>query len=80
MVGEELGVKGMWEKGGKVIKMLEGMGVGLSGRGEGKVEVGKLGGGKDKGTWLGGGSSGEEVLYGVDEEVGKVEVKGKVKK
>ena len=79
-LADQLAVKGMVEAAPKIIKMFDRMGVPFTRTPEGTLDLRNFGGQKNKRTVFAGSTTGQQLLYALDEQVRKWEVKGKVKK
>ena len=79
-LADQLAVKGMCENAPKLIKMFDRMGVPFTRTPEGNLDLRNFGGAKHKRTCFAGATTGQQLLYALDEQVRKLEVKGKVKK
>ena len=73
-------VKGMVEAAPKLIHMLDRMGVTFTRTPEGNLDLRNFGGQKNKRTCFSGSTTGQQILYALDEQVRRWEVKGSVKK
>ena len=73
-------VKTMCEEAPGLIRTFERMGVTFSRTPEGIMDLRLFGGVKNKRTCFAGASSGQQLLYGVDEQVRRLEDKGLIKK
>lgn len=73
-------IKTMCEEAPGLIRAFERMGVTFSRTPEGLMDLRLFGGVKNKRTCFAGASSGQQLLYGVDEQVRRYEDQGKVKK
>ena len=78
-LADQLAVKGMCENAPKLIKMFDRMGVPFTRTPEGNLDLRNFGGAKHKRTCFAGATTGQQLLYALDEQVRKLEVKGKVK-
>lgn len=79
-LADQLAVKGMCENAPKLIKMFDRMGVPFTRTPEGNLDLRNFGGAKHKRTVFAGATTGQQLLYALDEQVRKLEVEGKVKK
>ncbi|MBQ1511689.1 MAG: succinate dehydrogenase (quinone) flavoprotein subunit, partial [Selenomonadaceae bacterium] len=79
-LADQLAVKGMVEAAPKLIKMFDRMGVPFTRTAEGTLDLRNFGGQKNKRTCFAGSTTGQQLLYALDEQVRRWEVKGKVKK
>ena len=79
-LADQTAVKGMCEAAPKLIKMFDRMGVPFTRTAEGVLDLRNFGGQKNKRTCFAGSTTGQQLLYGLDEQVRKWEVKGAVKK
>jgi succinate dehydrogenase / fumarate reductase flavoprotein subunit len=73
-------VKSMCEQAPGLIRTFERMGVTFSRTPEGILDLRLFGGVKNKRTCFAGASTGQQLLYGVDQQVRRLEVKGLVQK
>lgn len=73
-------VKGMVEMAPKLVKMFDRMGVAFNRNPEGGLDLRNFGGQKNKRTVFSGSTTGQQLLYALDEQVRHWEVKGAVKK
>lgn len=73
-------IKTMCEEAPGLVHTFERMGVTFSRTAEGIMDLRHFGGVKNKRTCFAGASSGQQLLYGVDEQVRRYEAKGLVKK
>jgi len=73
-------VKGMCEKAPGYIYMLDRMGVPFNRTAEGVLDFRRFGGTKFKRTAFSGATTGQQLLYALDEQVRRFEVEGKVRK
>ena len=76
----QVAVKGMVEAAPKLIKMFDRMGVPFTRTPEGNLDLRNFGGQKNKRTCFAGSTTGQQLLYALDEQVRRWEVKGGVKK
>lgn len=79
-LADQSAVKGMCETAPKLIRMFDRMGVPFTRTSEGVMDLRNFGGQKNKRTVFAGSTTGQQLLYALDEQVRKWEVKGKVKK
>ena len=79
-LADQLAVKGMVETAPKIIKMFDRMGVPFTRNPEGALDMRNFGGQKNKRTVFAGSTTGQQLLYALDEQVRRWEVKGGVKK
>ena len=79
-LADQVAVKGMCEAAPKLIKMFDRMGVPFTRTSEGVLDLRNFGGQKNKRTCFAGSTTGQQLLYALDEQVRKWEVKGNVKK
>ena len=79
-LADQLAVKGMVEAAPKLIKMFDRMGVPFTRTSEGVLDLRNFGGQKNKRTCFAGSTTGQQLLYALDEQVRHWEVKGKVTK
>ena len=79
-LADQLAVKGMVEAAPKLIKMFDRMGVPFTRTAEGVLDLRNFGGQKNKRTVFAGSTTGQQLLYALDEQVRRWEVKGGVKK
>ncbi len=79
-LADQLAVKGMVEAAPKLIKMFDRMGVPFTRTPEGVLDLRNFGGQKNKRTCFAGSTTGQQLLYALDEQVRHWEVKGKVTK
>ena len=79
-LADQVAVKGMVEAAPKLIKMFERMGVPFTRTPEGNLDLRNFGGQKNKRTCFAGSTTGQQLLYALDEQVRRWEVKGGVKK
>lgn len=73
-------VKGMCEAGPGIIDLLDRMGVMFNRTPEGLVDIRRLGGAKYSRTAFAGATTGQQLLYALDEQVRRYEVSGLIKK
>ena len=79
-LADQQAVKGMVEAAPKLIKMFDRMGVPFTRTAEGVLDLRNFGGQKNKRTCFAGSTTGQQLLYALDEQVRRWEVKGGVKK
>ena len=79
-LADQVAVKGMCEAAPKLIKMFDRMGVPFTRTSEGVLDLRNFGGQKNKRTCFAGSTTGQQLLYALDEQVRRWEVKGGVKK
>lgn len=79
-LADQLAVKGMVEAAPKLIKMFDRMGVPFTRTSEGVLDLRNFGGQKHKRTCFAGSTTGQQILYALDEQVRRWEVKGSVTK
>ena len=79
-LADQVAVKGMVEAAPKLIKMFDRMGVPFTRTSEGVLDLRNFGGQKNKRTCFAGSTTGQQILYALDEQVRRWEVKGSVKK
>ncbi len=79
-LADQIAVKGMVEAAPKLIKMFDRMGVPFTRTPEGVLDLRNFGGQKNKRTCFAGSTTGQQLLYALDEQVRRLEVKGKVQK
>lgn len=79
-LADQLAVKGMVEAAPRLVKMFDRMGVPFNRTPEGVLDLRNFGGQKNKRTVFAGSTTGQQLLYALDEQVRRWEVKGKVKK
>ena len=79
-LADQLAVKGMVEAAPKLVKMFDRMGVPFTRTAEGVRDLRNFGGQKNKRTVFAGSTTGQQLLYALDEQVRRWEVKGKVTK
>ena len=79
-LADQVAVKGMVEAAPKLIKMFDRMGVPFTRTPEGNRDLRNCGGQKNKRTCFAGSTTGQQLLYALDEQVRRWEVKGGVKK
>lgn len=79
-LADQTAVKGMTDAAPKLIKMFDRMGVPFTRTAEGILDLRNFGGQKNKRTLFSGSTTGQQLLYALDEQVRAWEVKGAVKK
>ncbi|MCE5287112.1 MAG: FAD-binding protein, partial [Pelosinus sp.] len=79
-LADQTAVKGMCEAAPKLIRMFDRMGVTFTRTAEGLLDLRNFGGQKNKRTCFSGSTTGQQLLYALDEQVRAWEVKGAVKK
>jgi succinate dehydrogenase / fumarate reductase flavoprotein subunit len=79
-LADQTAVKGMCEAAPKLIEMFDRMGVPFTRTPEGLLDLRNFGGQKNKRTCFSGSTTGQQLLYALDEQVRAWEVKGAVKK
>ena len=79
-LADQVAVKGMVEAAPKLIKMFDRMGVPFTRTPEGNLDLRNFGGQKNKRTCFAGSTTGQQLLYALDEQVRRWEVKGGGKK
>ena len=79
-LADQLAVKGTVEAAPKLIKMFDRMGVPFTRTPEGVLDLRNFGGQKNKRTCFAGSTTGQQLLYALDEQVRRWEVKGGVTK
>ena len=79
-LADQLAVKGMVEAAPKLVKMFDRMGVPFTRTAEGVLDLRNFGGQKNKRTVFAGSTTGQQLLYALDEQVRRWEVKCKVTK
>ena len=79
-LADQVAVKGMVEAAPKLIKMFDRMGVPFTRTPEGNLDLRNFGGQKNERTCFAGSTTGQQLLYALDEQVRRWEVKGGVKK
>ena len=79
-LADQLAVKGMVEAAPKLVKMFDRMGVPFNRTPEGVLDLRNFGGQKNKRTVFAGSTTGQQLLYALDEQVRRWEVKGKITK
>lgn len=79
-LGDQTAIKGMIDTAPKLIKMFDRMGVPFTRTAEGVLDLRNFGGQKNKRTCFAGATTGQQLLYALDEQVRMWETKGLVKK
>lgn len=79
-LGDQTAVKGMIDSAPGLIKMFDRMGVPFTRTAEGVLDLRNFGGQKNKRTCFAGATTGQQLLYALDEQVRMWETKGLVKK
>jgi len=79
-LADQTAIKGMCEAAPQLIKMFDRMGVTFTRTAEGLLDLRNFGGQKNKRTLFSGSTTGQQLLYALDEQVRAWEVKGTVKK
>ena len=79
-LADQLAVKGMVEAAPRLVKMFDRMGVPFTRTAEGVLDLRNFGGQKNKRTVFAGSTTGQQLLYALDEQVRRWEVKGKITK
>ena len=79
-LADQLAVKGMVEAAPRLVKMFDRMGVPFNRTPEGVLDLRNFGGQKNKRTVFAGSTTGQQLLYALDEQVRRWEVKGKITK
>ena len=79
-LGDQIAIRGMIETAPKLIEMFDRMGVTFTRTPEGLLDLRNFGGQKNKRTVFSGATTGQQLLYALDEQVRKWETKGVVKK
>lgn len=79
-LGDQTAIKGMIDSAPKLIKMFDRMGVPFTRTAEGVLDLRNFGGQKNKRTCFAGATTGQQLLYALDEQVRMWETKGLVKK
>ena len=79
-LGDQIAIRGMIETAPKLIEMFDRMGVTFTRTPEGLLDLRNFGGQKNKRTVFSGATTGQQLLYALDEQVRKWETKGAVKK
>ena len=74
-LADQVAVKGMVEAAPKIIKMLDRMGVPFTRTPEGVLDLRNFGGQKHKRTCFAGSTTGQQILYALDEQVRRWETK-----
>lgn len=78
-LADQVAVKGMCEAAPEIIQMFDRMGVPFTRTAEGVLDLRNFGGQKNKRTVFAGSTTGQQLLYALDEQVRKWETKGMVK-
>ncbi|MGL5513883.1 MAG: succinate dehydrogenase flavoprotein subunit [Sporomusa sp.] len=79
-LGDQTAIKGMVETAPKLVEMFDRMGVTFTRTAEGVIDLRNFGGQKNKRTVFSGATTGQQLLYALDEQVRMWETKGAVKK
>ncbi len=79
-LGNQPSIKGMCDSAPDIVHMMDRMGVMFSRTSEGLLDMRRFGGVKKRRTVFAGATSGQQLLYGCDEQVRRYEAKGLVKK
>jgi len=79
-LGDQTAIKGMVETAPKLVEMFDRMGVTFTRTAEGVIDLRNFGGQKNKRTAFSGATTGQQLLYALDEQVRMWETKGAVKK
>ena len=79
-LGDQIAIRGMIETAPKLIEMFDRMCVTFTRTPEGLLDLRNFGGQKNKRTVFSGATTGQQLLYALDEQVRKWETKGAVKK
>lgn len=79
-LGDQVAIKGMVENAPKLIEMFDRMGVTFTRTAEGVLDLRNFGGQKNKRTCFSGATTGQQLLYALDEQVRMWETKGLVTK
>lgn len=79
-LGDQTAIKGMVEAAPKLVEMFDRMGVTFTRTAEGVIDLRNFGGQKNKRTVFSGATTGQQLLYALDEQVRMWETKGAVKK
>lgn len=79
-LGDQTAIKGMIDDAPKLIAMFDRMGVPFTRTSEGVLDLRNFGGQKNKRTCFAGATTGQQLLYALDEQVRMWETKGLVKK
>ncbi|MDD4600359.1 Fumarate reductase flavoprotein subunit [bioreactor metagenome] len=79
-LADQTAVQGMTDAAPKLIKMFDRMGVPFTRTAEGMLDLRNFGGQKNKRTLFSGSTTGQQLLYALDEQVRAWELKGAVKK
>ena len=77
-LADQVAVKGMCEAAPGIVEMFDRMGVPFTRTAEGVLDLRNFGGQKKKRTVFAGSTTGQQLLYALDEQVRKWETKGKV--
>lgn len=78
-LADQTAVKGMCEAAPELVRMFDRMGVPFTRTAEGVLDLRNFGGQKNKRTVFAGSTTGQQLLYALDEQVRKWEAKGMVK-
>lgn len=78
-LADQVAVKGMCEGAPALVRMFDRMGVPFTRSAEGVLDLRNFGGQKNKRTVFAGSTTGQQLLYALDEQVRKWETKGQVK-
>ena len=78
-LADQVAVKGMCEAAPGIVRMFDRMGVPFTRTAEGVLDLRNFGGQKNKRTCFAGSTTGQQLLYALDEQVRKWEAKGMVK-
>ena len=78
-LADQVAVKGMCEAAPGIVQMFDRMGVPFTRTPEGVLDLRNFGGQKNKRTVFAGSTTGQQLLYALDEQVRKWEAKGMVK-
>ncbi|MBQ1469572.1 succinate dehydrogenase flavoprotein subunit [Schwartzia succinivorans] len=78
-LADQQAVKGMCEAAPELVRMFDRMGVPFTRTAEGVLDLRNFGGQKNKRTVFAGSTTGQQLLYALDEQVRKWEAKGMVK-
>ncbi|MBI4208742.1 MAG: succinate dehydrogenase flavoprotein subunit [Deltaproteobacteria bacterium] len=79
-LGNQLPVKGMCEASPNIVYLLDRMGVPFNRTPEGNLDFRRFGGSRYHRTAFAGATTGQQLLYALDEQVRRFEAEGKVKK
>lgn len=79
-LGDQTAIKGMIDTAPKLVEMFDRMGVTFTRTAEGAIDLRNFGGQKNKRTVFSGATTGQQLLYALDEQVRMWETKGAVKK